>query len=98
MSDCCISKRFSARNFWDEVRASNATLFVYVGEVPRYLLTNPPSPLDKIHKVRLMYGNGLRPDVWKTFRDRFGIAEIAELFGSTEGVITLVNKAKGDFL
>jgi acyl-CoA synthetase (AMP-forming)/AMP-acid ligase II len=48
--------------------------------------------------VRLMYGNGLRPDVWKAFRDRFGIAAIAELFGSTEGVITLVNVAKGDFL
>jgi acyl-CoA synthetase (AMP-forming)/AMP-acid ligase II len=43
----------------------------------------------------MMYGNGLRPDVWKTFRDRFGIEEVAELFGSTEGVITMVNRSKG---
>jgi acyl-coenzyme A synthetase/AMP-(fatty) acid ligase len=88
-------KRFSASNFWADVRESQATLFVYVGEVCRYLLTVPPSPDDKKHSVRMMYGNGLRPDVWKTFKTRFGIAEIAELFGSTEGVITMVNHSKG---
>ena len=90
-------KRFSTTNFWNEIRASRATLAVYVGEVCRYLLTNPPSESDKDHNIRMIYGNGLRPDVWKTFRDRFGIPEIAELFGSTEGVITMVNSAKGTF-
>jgi acyl-coenzyme A synthetase/AMP-(fatty) acid ligase len=45
----------------------------------------------------MIYGNGIRPDVWKRFRDRFEIQEIAELFGSTEGVITMVNRAKGMF-
>jgi acyl-CoA synthetase (AMP-forming)/AMP-acid ligase II len=88
-------KRFSTSNFWTDIRESRATLIVYVGEVCRYLLTAPPSPEDKNHSVRMMYGNGLRPDVWKTFRDRFGIAEVAELFGSTEGVITMVNRSKG---
>jgi acyl-CoA synthetase (AMP-forming)/AMP-acid ligase II len=90
-------KRFSTSNFWREVRDSRATLLVYVGEVCRYLLTNPPTEDDRNHNVRMMYGNGLRPDVWKTFRDRFGIPEISELFGSTEGVITMVNSAKGIF-
>jgi acyl-CoA synthetase (AMP-forming)/AMP-acid ligase II len=66
-----------------------------VGEICRYLLAAPPSQEDKKHCVRMMYGNGIRPDIWKRFRDRFGIAQIAELFGSTEGVITMVNQAKG---
>jgi acyl-CoA synthetase (AMP-forming)/AMP-acid ligase II len=46
----------------------------------------------------MMYGNGLRPDVWVSFRDRFGIREICEMFGSTEGVIVMINSVKGDFL
>jgi acyl-CoA synthetase (AMP-forming)/AMP-acid ligase II len=58
-------------------------------------LAAPPSEGDKEHHVRMIYGNGIRPDIWKRFRDRFGIQEIAELFGSTEGVITMVNQAKG---
>lgn len=94
----CIVKKFSVTNFWNEVRGSRSTALIYVGEVPRYLLTNPPSPDDKKHNVRLMYGNGLRPDVWKAFRDRFGIAVIQEMFGSTESMMTFINKVRGDYL
>jgi acyl-CoA synthetase (AMP-forming)/AMP-acid ligase II len=91
-------KRFSVKRFWDDVRASDATLFVYVGEICRYLLAQPPSPLDKNHHIRLIYGNGLRPDVWIPFRDRFGIPTIVEMFGATEGVIGFINIVRGDFL
>lgn len=84
--------------FWDDIRASDATLFVYVGEICRYLLAAQPSPRDKDHRIRLIYGNGLRPDVWIPFRDRFGIATIVEMFGATEGVIGFTNMAHGDFL
>lgn len=91
----CIGRRFSVRSFWDEIRASQATMFVYVGEICRYLLAAPPSPLDREHRVRLIYGNGLRPDVWKRFQDRFGIETIGEFFGSTEGMVTLFNMSTG---
>lgn len=30
-------------------------------------------------------GNGLRPDVWVKFQERFSVAEIAEFYASTEG-------------
>jgi acyl-CoA synthetase (AMP-forming)/AMP-acid ligase II len=96
-TDDSIRKRFSTTNFWTEVKDSRATLIVYVGEICRYLLAATPSEGDKEHHVRMMYGNGIRPDIWKRFRDRFGIQEIAELFGSTEGVITMVNQARGMF-
>lgn len=94
----CIVKKFSVTNFWNEVRDSRSTAIIYVGEVPRYLLTNPASPNDKNHNVRLMYGNGLRPDVWKAFRDRFGISVIHEMFGSTEAMMTFINEVRGDYL
>ena len=94
----CIVKKFSVTNFWEEVRDSRSTALIYVGEVPRYLLTNPPSPDDKNHHVRMMYGNGMRPEVWKTFRDRFGIQIIHEMFGASEAMMTFINEVRGDYL
>ena len=92
-----IGKRFSIRNFWNDVRDSEATTIVYVGETARYLLAASPSPLDKQHKVRSMYGNGLRPDVWLRFRERFGVEEVLEFFNSSEGMLSLFNWNCGDF-
>lgn len=94
----CIGKKFSTSKFWAECRDSRATWFTYVGETARYLLAAPPSPLDREHNVRAMHGNGLRPDVWTRFRDRFGIVEIVEFFNSSEGVFTLANICRGDYL
>ncbi|KAI1446021.1 fatty acid transporter [Annulohypoxylon stygium] len=93
----CVAPKFSASGFWDDIRESRATWFVYVGETLRYLLAAPPSPRDKDHNVHSIYGNGLRPDVWKAFRDRFGIETIHEFFNSTEGIMPLDNPARGDF-
>jgi acyl-CoA synthetase (AMP-forming)/AMP-acid ligase II len=45
-----------------------------------------------------MYGNGLRPDVWFRFRERFGVPEVAEFFSSSEGVFQLINYCRGDYL
>ena len=36
-------------------------------------------------------GNGLRPQIWSSFTKRFGIAKIAEFYGSTEGNVGLMN-------
>ncbi|KKY13791.1 putative very-long-chain acyl- synthetase family protein [Diplodia seriata] len=93
----CIGKKFSTSNFWKDVRDSDATAFVYVGETARYLLAAPLSPLDKQHRVKLMFGNGLRPDVWKKFGERFGIETVAEFFNSTEGTFGLMNISRGEY-
>ncbi|KAI9042352.1 putative very-long-chain acyl-CoA synthetase family protein (CefD1) [Aspergillus affinis] len=92
-----VGKKFSARNFWHDIHDSESTIFVYVGEVARYLLAAPPSPLDRDHRVRCMYGNGLRPDIWEKFRQRFDIPEVGEFFNSTEGVFGLFNYNRGPF-
>lgn len=92
-----IGRKFSTSGFWDEIRESNSTAFVYVGETARYLLSAPPSPRDKDHKVRLMHGNGMRPDVWRKFQQRFGVTDVMEFFNSTEGVFTLNNYSRNEF-
>ncbi|KAL4905250.1 hypothetical protein BDW74DRAFT_185296 [Aspergillus multicolor] len=92
-----IGRKFSVSNFWTDIRDSDSTAFVYVGEAARYLLSAPPKPNDKDHRVRVMYGNGLRPDVWTRFRERFGVPEVGEFFNSTEGVFALFNYNRGPF-
>ncbi|OLN96932.1 Fatty acid transporter protein [Colletotrichum chlorophyti] len=103
-STICIGRKFSTRLFWEEVRSSKATIIQYVGETCRYLLAAPPQVdpvtgecLDKKHNVRAAFGNGLRPDVWNKFKDRFGIDTIAEFYAATEGSFGTWNLSRNDF-
>ncbi|MBA4287039.1 MAG: long-chain-acyl-CoA synthetase [Xanthomonadaceae bacterium] len=86
-----LSRKFSASRFWDEIRACEATAFCYIGELCRYLLNQPPSSRDRAHAVRLMVGNGLRPEIWDQFQNRFGIPRIAEFYGASESNLAFVN-------
>ena len=86
-----IRRKFSVSNFWDDVRKFRATAFVYIGELCRYLLNQPPRPDDRNHSVRRICGNGLRPDIWKQFKARFGIDEVYEFYAASEGNIAFVN-------
>lgn len=63
----------------------------------RYLLSQPPSPFDIAHTIRMAFGNGLRPDVWQHFKDRFAITEIAEFYGATEAPSATFIKSKNSF-
>lgn len=93
-----IAPRFSVSQFWPDIHDSRATSFIYVGETARYLLAAPEHPLERKHILRLAYGNGLRPDVWTKFQERFNIPEIAEFFNSSEGVFSLIVHARGPYL
>lgn len=96
-STVVLSRKFSHKTFWPEVRSSQAEIVQYVGELARYLLNAPPSPLDKQHNVRMVWGNGIRPDVWEPFRQRFGIETINEIYGATDGFATCWNANRGPF-
>lgn len=60
-------------------------------------LSNPSFPpphqteLDKVHKVKMGVGNGLRQDVWREFLSRFGNVRMCEVYGSTEGNLCFMN-------
>jgi len=79
-----LARKFSVKRFWDDVRKYRATHFNYVGELCRYLMNQPPKPNDADNTVRAIMGNGLRPEIWKAFKKRFGIERIGEIYGTTE--------------
>ncbi|KAL2837374.1 hypothetical protein BJX68DRAFT_273091 [Aspergillus pseudodeflectus] len=93
-----LAPKFSVSRFWNDVHDSESTYFIYVGETARYLLNAPHHPLERRHKLRAVYGNGLRPDVWAKFQDRFAIPEVGEFFNSTEGMFSLINHCRGPYL
>ncbi|GBE64333.1 long-chain-acyl-CoA synthetase [Mycobacterium sp. MFM001] len=86
-----LGKKFSASQFWDDVIAYDATAFIYIGEVCRYLLNQPPKPTDRAHKVRVIAGNGLRPEIWEEFTTRFGIERVCEFYAASEGNTAFIN-------
>jgi len=86
-----LARKFSATNFFADCAATKATVMQYIGELCRYLVNSPPQPSDKKHQVRKAIGNGLRPDVWGPFVERFGITTVCEFYGSTEGNAALFN-------
>jgi len=86
-------RRFSASEFLPDARRHGATAFVYVGEMCRYLLRQPPTSDDRNHRIRLAAGAGLRADVWTALQERFGIARVVEMYGATEGNVSLMNRS-----
>jgi fatty-acyl-CoA synthase len=86
-----LRRKFSASTFWADVNAERATLFVYIGELCRYMVGQPPREGERSHRLRYAFGNGLRPDVWERFAARFAIPRVLEFYGATEGNVSLVN-------
>lgn len=87
-SSCAIRTKFSASNFWRDCARYECTIGQYIGEICRYLLAQPTSADERRHRVRMLYGNGLRAEIWSEFIERFGV-RIGELYGSTEGTSSL---------
>lgn len=91
-----LRRKFSAGHFWEEVRSSRATCLTYIGEILRYLMNQPAQPDDRNHSLRSILGNGLRPDIFKQFRERFGIERITEFYGASEGNVAFLNLLNKD--
>ncbi|XP_073688034.1 very long-chain acyl-CoA synthetase [Garra rufa] len=88
-----LRSKFSSSQFWDDCRKYNVTVIQYIGETMRYLCNTPKHVSDQVHNVRMAIGNGIRPDVWKTFISRFGNVDLKEFYGSTEGTLGFLNYA-----
>jgi fatty-acyl-CoA synthase len=86
-----IRERFSASDFWRDIRDERCTLFQYIGELCRYLVNAPEHPAERDHRLRLACGNGLRAEVWRDFEARFRIPRILEYYAATEANFSLYN-------
>lgn len=76
-------ERFSVSRFWSEVRQYGATHIHFLGGILALLLKEPPRPDDRDHPVRLAWGGGCPPAIWRAFSDRFGIP-LCDAYGMTE--------------
>lgn len=86
-----IRRKYSTSSFWKDVQKFDASAIGYVGELCRYLMDAPTSELETGHRVKKMIGNGMRPNIWDKFKARFGIEEVLELYGSSEGNVGFSN-------
>jgi fatty-acyl-CoA synthase len=86
-----LRRKFSASGFWPDVRRYGVTVVQYVGEICRYLMSQPERPDDKDHPLRAMTGTSMNTELWHRFQERFDVPEIYEGFGSTESNTNVVN-------
>ncbi|UJJ31565.1 long-chain-acyl-CoA synthetase [Halopseudomonas maritima] len=84
-------RKFSASEFWGDIRRYQVTVFQYIGEICRYLLNKPEQPNDREHSLRCMLGAGLSRDVWQRWVARFGELDIFEGWGATEANAATLN-------
>jgi crotonobetaine/carnitine-CoA ligase len=78
-----MAPRFSASAFWAEVARSGATQIHYLGGILPILLKQPPGPQDRAHRVRVAWGGGCPPSIWREVETRYGV-EVHECYGMTE--------------
>jgi citronellyl-CoA synthetase len=91
-----LRRSFSASQFLDEVRQYETNCLVYIGELCRYLMNTPEREDDADNPLQRMSGNGLRPDIWKPFKQRFGLERVVEFYGSSEGNVAFANTLNKD--
>ena len=86
-----MAPRFSARRYWQDVRQVGATALAYIGELPGFLLSQPPHPSDRLHRARIAFGVGMRPATQAAFQERFGVERVFESYGASEGNVLFLN-------
>ncbi|PTW56609.1 acyl-CoA synthetase (AMP-forming)/AMP-acid ligase II [Breoghania corrubedonensis] len=79
----CILDRFHPRSWWASVRGFGATVIHYLGVMPAMLMSAPPSPADRDHKVRFGFGAGVDRTLHAPFEERFGFP-LLEAWAMTE--------------
>jgi crotonobetaine/carnitine-CoA ligase len=89
-----LSKRFSARAFWDEIWKSKANFFNTIGAIIPILMKTPVSPHEKDHKVTHIFSAGCPADLWEPFEKRFGVT-IWEAYAAIDGSGFIANFGDG---
>jgi crotonobetaine/carnitine-CoA ligase len=86
-----LAERFSASQFWDDVRRYGCTEFNYIGSILAILLKAEPRPDDRDNTLRVLFGAGATPGVYEAFEQRFGVTLI-EGYGMSEIGVPLLSR------
>jgi carnitine-CoA ligase len=88
------TERFSGTRFWQQVIDAGATTFNGIGAILYFLWNQPPSPLDRAHRVHTISAAPAPKDIYHAFEERFGV-RLTEGYGLTEtGVATLMDPTR----
>lgn len=90
-ADACVALHpsFSARRFWDEMRASGATVFNALGAMANIIWQLPESDRDRDHQVRQAMIVPTSPQLVEGFSQRYGI-RVTSVFAMTENCAVTV--------
>jgi fatty-acyl-CoA synthase len=83
-----LRRKFSASQFFPDVRRFGATYANYVGKPLSYILATTPQDDDTDNPLRFAYGNEGAPRDLDRFAQRFGVV-VVDGFGSSEGGVSI---------
>jgi fatty-acyl-CoA synthase len=83
-----LRRKFSASQFFPDVRRFGATYANYVGKPLSYILATPERPDDADNPLAVAYGNEGAPRDLVRFAQRFGV-RVVDGFGSSEGGVSI---------
>ena len=76
--------KFSASQFWRTAAATGATQVNIIAAVGNILARRPRSEFVPGHRLRVVYGAPITPDLERSFREEFGVPMLIEGYGMTE--------------
>lgn len=83
-----LRRKFSASQFFPDIRRFGATYANYVGKPLSYILATPAQPDDADNPLKVVYGNEGAPRDLDRFARRFGVL-VVDGFGSSEGGVSI---------
>lgn len=84
-----IGGDFSTESFWPTIRATRATLVIFLGVMSSFIEKRPPAPDDRDHTLKKAIMIPL-PDSWSQFAERFGMT-VWTLFNMTEINVPIIS-------
>jgi acyl-CoA synthetase (AMP-forming)/AMP-acid ligase II len=79
-----FSRWFTKGRLWDVCIDYGCTTWSNLGGIATAIYSEPPSPKDRQHRVRLVVSAGMPREVWRPFEERFGV-KVLEWYGTMEG-------------
>jgi acyl-CoA synthetase (AMP-forming)/AMP-acid ligase II len=79
-----FSPWFTKSRLWDVCATHGCTTWSNLGGIATGVYSEPPSPRDRAHSVRLVVSAGMPREIWQPFEQRFGV-QILEWYGAMEG-------------
>lgn len=79
-----FSRTFTKSRLWDVCIEHGVTTWSNLGGIATAIYSEPSSPKDRAHSVKLVISAGMPREIWRAFEERFGV-DVLEWYGTMEG-------------